>query len=244
MAAVPQAVQNNSLHEGLDMVTRLPRDVVIRVGAVEPARRRAPPVLTPPPAVGRGPIDVTPLPRPFPFEPSHTTSLFDGARRGKPVVRADDLVALRIELVNMTVEAGPPPVVRSNASGKAFIVLHFPPQSIGEQAFFQAAQAATSTSNATQNEIVDSAPHEVPDAVPDDRGVDPPPVLARIADESRLVFEVPAGFEEPYTLAGTLGVSASHAASLPPACLPTRCRASRHRADQGSWSSLSLKRNA
>ncbi len=202
------------------MVTRLPRNVVIPVAAVEPARRRRSPVLTSPKAVGRAPIDVTPFPRPFPLAPSHTTSLFDGARRGKPVVRADDLVALRIELVNMTVIAGPPPLARPNASGKAFIVLHFPPQSIGEQAFFQAAQPATPISSSAENEQVDADPHTVPAETATDDGVDPPPVLARIADESRLAFEVPAGFEATYTLAGLLAACEQLTPSVPANALP------------------------
>ena len=72
--------------------------------------------------------------------PSHVTSLFDGSRRGKPVVRPDDMAALRVELVNLTIIAGTPPLVRYRGAGKAFVVLHFAPQSLGEQAFFQAAQ--------------------------------------------------------------------------------------------------------
>lgn len=211
---------SNGLQEGFDMVTRLPRNVVIPVGAVEPARRRTPLVLTPPIAVGRVPIDVTPFPRPFPLAPSHTTNLFDGVRRGKPVVRADDLVALRIELVNMTVMAGPPPIARANPSGKAFIVLHFPPQSIGEQAFFQAAQPAKSNSSSAENEQVDAIPHTVPAETSTDDGVDPPPVLARIADESRLAFEIPSGFEATYTLAGLLATCEQLTPSVPANALP------------------------
>ena len=211
------------------MVTRLPRKVVVPVATVKPAGGRNPPVITAPFAGGRVPLNVTPLPRPFPFEPSHTTNLFDGLRRGKPVVRADDLVALRVELVNMVIMAGPPPVVRPSASGKAFIVLHFPPQSIGEQGFFQAAQPATPISNATANEKVDSAPHVVPDVVPDDHGVDPPPVLARIADESRLAFDVPAGFEAPYTLAGLLAACEALTPSVPASALPRQSAPRRSR---------------
>lgn len=55
--------------------------------------------------------------------PSHTTSLFATARRGQPVLRPDDMAALRVEMVNLDIIPGAPPLVRATA--KAFIVLHF-----------------------------------------------------------------------------------------------------------------------
>jgi hypothetical protein len=127
------------------------------------------------------------------------TSLFDPARPGKPVVRPDDLLALRLELVNMKVQAGTPPLLsRGPASGGAsYIVLHFPPQALAEQVFFQAAVPGTQVPN-----VPPGAPP------PGDPGASetplPPPIRARIAGESRLVFKVPDGFAVPYRLAEVL----------------------------------------
>ena len=182
------------------MVTRrLPARPIDAVRPVEPFR----------------PIDTIPVFIPGLFNPSHTTSLFDTARRGQPVVRPDDMAALRIELVNLDIIPGAPPLVR--AAAKAFIVLHFAPQSFGEQAFFQTAQPAKS--GGAPDETVDT-PRGTQAGETGPNAVDPPPVLARIAGESRLAFAVPAGFEAPYTLAGLLAACEQLAPSVPASALP------------------------
>ena len=83
------------------------------------------------------------------------------------------------------------PRLKKTGSGSAFIILHFPPQSFGERAFFQVNSTkfddeSPKTSGKTVNEIPD------------------PPIQARIAHESRLVFEVPNGFDIEYSLAAVL----------------------------------------
>jgi hypothetical protein len=161
------------------------------------------------------PIETIPVLIPGLFNPSHTTSLFDTARRGQPVVRPDDMAALRVELVNLDIVPGAPPRVRATA--KAFIVLHFAPQSFGEQAFFQTAQPAKS--GGAPDETVDT-PRGTQAGETGPNAVDPPPVLARIAGESRLAFAVPAGFEAPYTLAGLLAACEQLAPSVPASALP------------------------
>ncbi|QIL74376.1 hypothetical protein G7048_25715 (plasmid) [Diaphorobacter sp. HDW4B] len=147
-----------------------------------------------------------------------TSSLLDGDKPGIPVVRSDDMVALRIELVNLEVVPGPPPVVRKTASGPAWLVLHFPPQAIGEQVFFQAAQP--SRTGGAADETVDTPQGPVAGGTSGNGKVDPPPILARMAGESRIAFEVPDRFEAPYTLAGLLNacqwLSLSVPANAPP----------------------------
>ena len=78
------------------------------------------------------------------------------------VIRADDLLVLRLDFYNMRLE--------SNASGKqvapdgagdSFIVVHFPPQHVAERAFME---------DDSSDPLL------------------PPPVAARLAGESRLVF--------------------------------------------------------
>lgn len=171
------------------------------------------------------PIDTIPIPVVIPglLNPSHITSLFDTSHRGKPVVRPDDMAALRVELINLDIIAGIAPLVRAAGTAKAFIVLHFPPQSLGEQAFFQAAQPSVSAPVPIPDESVDTPANIKPDtrdAGADESPVDPSPVLARIAGESRLAFAVPTGFEAPYTLAGLLAACEGLAPSVPASALP------------------------
>lgn len=143
------------------------------------------------------------------------TSLFDPVRPGKAVVRPSDLLALRIQLVNMSVVAGSPPRLNAGpkASGASYIVLHFPPQSIAEQVYFQAAPPST-----LPPRVPAGAPPPSPPGANEEP--DPPPIRARTAGESRLVFKVPEGFTVPYRLADVLGACASLAINVPANALP------------------------
>lgn len=124
----------------------------------------------------------------IPVPVDHVFNIFESSRAGTPVVRALDLLALRIELRNLTIEPGDPPLLKRTRRGSGYLILHFPPQSITEQAFYQAAPPGFADANAL-------SASETPDA---------PPIRARIADESRLVFRVPAGTVIPWTLEGVL----------------------------------------
>ncbi|WP_253958358.1 hypothetical protein [Rhizobium sp. WYJ-E13] len=135
------------------------------------------------------------VPRPLDF----VGNLFEQNRPGDAVVRPDDLVALRIETRNLTIVAGTPPRLKKQASGAANIILHFPPQSITEETFFETRPSGTQNPAAQRpDEQVKQDPaggSETPRT---------PPIRARIAGESRLVFQVPDGFDVPYTLEGVL----------------------------------------
>lgn len=145
-----------------------------------------------------------------------TGNLFEAGRPGAAVVRPDDLLALRVERRNLNIVPGTPPRLVKAGSGSAFLILHFPPQAITEETFFEAAPPAVS-----------NPPPQRPDepAKPDPPGgsEDPrvPPIRARIAGESRLSFQVPDGFDVPYTLEGvleacrTLALSVAANARLP-----------------------------
>ncbi len=137
------------------------------------------------------------------FAPSALTNLFDRAKPGKAVVRPGDLLALRIELINMTVQAGQPPQLQrgSAAGGASYIVLHFPPQALAEQVFFQAASTGLTPPGASEAPL-------------------PPPIRARIAGESRLVFKVPNGFQVPYRLADVLAACQALGPNVPANALP------------------------
>ena len=75
-------------------------------------------------------------------------SFFDPRRAGQAVVRPLDLLALRIELFNLGIVSGSPPRLQKSASGVSRLVLHFPPQSIAEETFFETRPAGTQTSQA------------------------------------------------------------------------------------------------
>ncbi len=160
---------------------------------------------------GPGLIDrVTQTPGVFvPLAPDFTRNLYEASRPGHVIVRPEDLLALRIELRNLTVTPGTPPKLRKSGAGAAYLTLHFPPQAIAEQTFFLT-PPPNLVPNGTQQGQIDaqSNPYGTPKSEPRRRAergaAKVPPVRARIADESRLVFAVPDGFEIDYTLAAIL----------------------------------------
>jgi len=126
------------------------------------------------------------------------TSLFDGSKPGRPVVRAEDLLALRIEASNLKVVPGTPPQLARAGAGPARLILHFPPQAIAEEVFYEV--PSTGIADKEGNKEREGKP------APPDTGIGSPPVRARIAGESRLSFIVPddAAWSIDYTLAGVL----------------------------------------
>ena len=130
--------------------------------------------------------------------PDPNVNFFDANRAGRAVVRPTDLVALRIELHNLTVAPGTPPRLQKTGTGAANLIIHFPPQAITEQTFFETKPKGTKTGP--------PPPAGVPDK-PEPSGSEEltgPPVRARISGESRLAFSVPDGFDVDYTLQGIL----------------------------------------
>lgn len=90
------------------------------------------------------------------------------------VVRPDDLLVLTFDFYNLRINsaiAGSPRLERIEA-GDGFIVAHFPPQSFGEQAFFE------TTPGLAEPEPTDP--------------VLPPPVASRISGPSQVVFRIGA----------------------------------------------------
>jgi hypothetical protein len=97
------------------------------------------------------------------------------------ILRPDDLLALRVDAVNLKLEASDPEnprLVVEKKSLPAYLVVHFPPQSIIEKAYFETAPN------------VDGTP-----------GTDDPlnpagSVPSRMAGDSRLVFQLPTAMTE------------------------------------------------
>jgi len=132
-------------------------------------------------------------------------NIFDETRKGVPVVRPDDLLALRIETRNLKVvhipdkKRGQIPVLQKEGKDPAYIILHFPPQSFAEETFFE---TNPPSSNYNKPELQGKQVHKSDPVGNQDLTL--PPVRARIARESRLVFIVPDGEQIAYSLEGVL----------------------------------------
>lgn len=131
--------------------------------------------------------------------PNPIRNFFDGSRPGHPVLRPADLLALRLELRNLAVTPGQPPRLKKAGDGAATLIVHFPPQSIAEETFFET--PADDTSNQPPPRPTPDKPEPAGGGQETPTG---PPVRARIAGESRLAFAIPDGFDVPYTLEGVL----------------------------------------
>ena len=142
----------------------------------------------------------------IPSSPDVIKNIFEKSRPGTPVLRVDDLLAMRIELRNCSVTPGSPPVIRKTGRGKGLLILHFPPQTITEETFYEppppdiSDPAADDPTHPSRNGP--TKPEPDPPSQSDD--LTEPPIRARSGDESRLVFEVPADDEIEYSLAGVL----------------------------------------
>lgn len=112
-------------------------------------------------------------------------------------LRPDDLLHLDFEFLNLKLVNLPRPhLVRENAAQPAYLIVHFPPQSIAEEAFYEASSPAES---------------ETPK---------PPPVFSRISGPSRLAFLIPDEIKEiPLTLESLLAWHL-YQPSLVPVALP------------------------
>jgi hypothetical protein len=131
------------------------------------------------------------------------------------LLRAEDLLVLTIELRNFKLDKTDPkkPLLKiDKASDPAYLIAHFPPQSITERAFFETSAIAEPTYNQ-------------PPPPADPGGTEPllPPgqVPARMSGPSRLVFKVPKDHKPlPLTVASLLDWSGfnlvvSAAAAIP-----------------------------
>jgi len=141
------------------------------------------------------------------------------------IVRPDDLLNLEVETINLRLDGGAqnPGLVVDDASRPSRLVVTFPPQTVAETAYFRASPVPG-----------DEAPPDPavpPPPPPGERPLDPPGVVggsvvfprdsvARLANPSRLVFEVPPGTRLPLSTEGLLDWSALDLAVNPIAAIP------------------------
>ena len=121
------------------------------------------------------------------------------------LLRADDLLNLQIEAVNMrldTTTSEAPVLVVENVQIPAFLVVTFPPQSISEGAYYESAHLTQSQiENPPNRPDPDQDALDVPTALPGRLGTGQKKV-SKMSSPSRLVFKIPAEARIPYTLAG------------------------------------------
>ncbi len=145
---------------------------------------------------------------PIPFIPDIIKNIFETSRPGRPVVRAEDLLALRIELKNIQITPGSPPKMTAQGNS-ARLILHFPPQAITEETFFEIPpQDFEPPAPDSAGEHPHPNKKDKPEPASGSEALRKPPIRARIADESRLVFKVPAGTAIDYTLEAILAACA------------------------------------
>src|SRR6476646_9803493 len=112
------------------------------------------------------------------------------------LVRPDDLLNLRVEGVNLRLDAGDPAapaLVVDDPQRDAFLVVVFPPQTITEENVFESSPLPVPK-------------HDRPKENATAPGIKTPGgrARARIGGESRLVFRVPPERRIPYSIAGLL----------------------------------------
>lgn len=131
------------------------------------------------------------------------------------LLRPDDLLNLVADGVNLrldTSSGAEPALVVDDAAQPAYLVLHFPPQSIVEEAYYQPSPKQPPPDEAAKpfNAKPPAANLQAPVGL----------ARARVGGPSRLVFRVPAGRRIPYTTEGLLDwsdleLSVSALADLP-----------------------------
>ncbi|MGB9893370.1 MAG: hypothetical protein ACPLRA_03075, partial [Candidatus Saccharicenans sp.] len=117
------------------------------------------------------------------------------------VLRPEDLLYLEFEFINFRLVDQPTPrLIKTNPAQPAYMIVHFPPQSIAEEAFYE-----------TSPELGVTGGAEIPK---------PPPVFSRISGKTRLSFLIPAEFNEiPLNLESLLAWHL-YQPSLVPVALP------------------------
>ncbi len=117
------------------------------------------------------------------------------------IVRPDDLLNLRIEAVNLRLDATmrrAPVLVVADARQPAYLVVTFPPQTIAEHAYFEAAIVQPEADPLRQSRDPEKGNNAVETPAP------PGQTAARLGQPSRLVFQVPPAARIPYSVAGLL----------------------------------------
>ncbi len=133
------------------------------------------------------------------------------------VIRSADLVAFTLSGYGVELRSGAKPVLRARKGERAYLVVEFPYQHLGEAAIYEDAAL-----------VPDDDPKLPPAPDPNTDGVvdHDAPIDARPAKRSRLVFELPEYFDIPFSTAGILEALAELGMRVHPLATP-RPRSSR-----------------
>jgi hypothetical protein len=148
------------------------------------------------------------------------------------VIRPDDLLVLTFDRINLGLDtSGPVPKLVRAGEGAAYLIVGFPPQHIVEQAYFESAEddhLPFSPPTPSATELAELSPSEQATLValrtetpPTEEDPPDPPIPARIAGPSRLVFRVrDEDLPIDFTLEKVLGTLAQLPLSVPINALP------------------------
>jgi hypothetical protein len=106
-----------------------------------------------------------------------------------PVVRPEDLLVLKFEFRNLQVQVNPgqpPMLVRVPGPTKPMLIVHVPPQNVGEQAFYETADCS---GKSVQPKAKSPAEQDRAETIPGEPAKFP--IRANLAGWSRLVFRLP-----------------------------------------------------
>jgi hypothetical protein len=127
------------------------------------------------------------------------------------VVRPDDLLNFKVEGINLQLDSSEfekPVLVVDDPKQAAFLAITFPPQTIAEHAYFEAAIIKPPPSDPTKPKVI--APESNPQRKDQETETSlsaldmPGDVKARIGRPTRLVFKVPRTVRIPFSVAGLL----------------------------------------
>jgi subtilisin family serine protease len=121
------------------------------------------------------------------------------------LLRPDDLLNLQVEGINLQLDASDPanPVlVAGDAGQEAFLIVHFPPQTTTEQAFFESGETPEQVVKPPEVKRKDQLAGKKPDELETLKPAGQ--VAARLGGPTRLVFRVPGEARIPFNLEGLL----------------------------------------
>jgi hypothetical protein len=141
-----------------------------------------------------------------------------------PVRRPDDLLVFDILVDNLTLKTdGYPRLERTNTRASAHLIIEFPPQSFGEEAFLEVSKQSEPNTALERVQEVSKDKAYPPRNVPQSEETVPPLPSARVrmSGRSRLAFLMPPSVPNlPYTLADVLKAMRTWPLSLPMGALP------------------------
>ena len=148
-----------------------------------------------------------------------------------PVRRPDDLLVFDILVDNLMLKTdGSPRLERTNAQVSAHLIIEFPPQSFGEEAFLEVSSQSEPAKNEPHKEVTGEFPPDPPDPLYPSKNVaqseEPGPLplpsaRVRMSGRSRLAFLMPSSVTNlPFALADVLKAMRTWPLSLPMGALP------------------------